>query len=87
MVAQTLTIFLQSATGAGTGWAKDEGRDSISAGHQQVNNGSCTPENEIVQNRVLGANNGKRLDAGTTGTASRTDPEMATLGEVDGTRD
>ena len=44
-------------------------------------------EMKLCRTEFRGANNGKRLDAGTTGTASRADPEMATLGEVDGTRD
>jgi hypothetical protein len=30
---------------------------------------------------------GERLDTGTTGTTSQADPAMATLGEIDGTKD
>jgi hypothetical protein len=60
---------------------------NIAHGPQQVNNeadASRTRENENPQNKVLEKKDGERLDTGTTGTAGKADPAMATVGEVDG---
>jgi hypothetical protein len=63
---------------------------NITQGPQQVNNGvapvsnpSRTRENQNPQNKLLEEKNGERLDFGTTKTTSSTDPEMATVGEID----
>ncbi len=67
---------------------------NIASGHQQVNNApSAVSEapparkNEKSKNRLLVVKDGKRLDTQATGTAGRTDPAMATLGEVERTED
>ena len=58
---------------------------------QQVNNGTCdntprTRENQNQENELLEQND-ERLDIGTKGAASKADPAMATLGEVNGAED
>lgn len=67
---------------------------NIAHGPQQVNNASATSnggvrgeENPNLQNKLLEEKDGERLDTGTTGAPSRADPEMATVGEIDGTED
>jgi len=67
---------------------------NIAHGPQQVNNSpapeagaSRTGEEENPQNKLLEKTDGKRLDAGTTGTAGRTDQDMATVGSVDRAKD
>jgi hypothetical protein len=67
---------------------------NIAHGHQQVNNASSTTsedprarENPNLQNKLLEEKDGERLDTGTTGTPGRADPAMATVGEVDRTKD
>ncbi len=67
---------------------------NIAHGHQQVNNTPSTEseasrvrKNSNLQNKLLEENDGEQLDTGTTGTAGRTDPAMATLGEVDRAKD
>jgi len=65
---------------------------NIAHGPQQVNNAS-SPANEVsrawgksdLQNKLLEEKDGERLDPGATDTTGRVDPEMATLGEIDGT--
>ena len=66
---------------------------NIAHGPQQVNNevtGSQEPsrtgENQNPQNKLMEHKNGEWLDPGATGTTSGADPEMATVGEVDGTK-
>ncbi len=65
------------------------GQANIANGPQQVNNAvpdaSRVRENQNPQNELLEQNDGERLDTRTTGTASGTNPEMATVGEIDGT--
>jgi len=57
---------------------------NVTTGPQQVNNGMApitrTRETENAPPQLLEAQHGKRLDTGTTGTASRGDPTMATVG-------
>lgn len=66
---------------------------NIAHGHQQVNNAAPageptrTRQNENPQNKLLEEKDGEWLDSGTTGTTGRTDPAMATLGEVDRAED
>jgi hypothetical protein len=63
---------------------------NIAHGPQQVNNTPDTPrarENENPQNKQLEQTDGERLDTGTTGTAGKDNPAMATVGEVDGAED
>lgn len=67
---------------------------NIAHGPQQVNNVSSTEdqpaparENQNLQNKLLEEKDGERLDTRATGTAGRTNPEMAALGEVDRTED
>lgn len=67
---------------------------NIAHGPQQVNNTQSSAnqaprarENENLQNELLEVKHGERLDSGTKGTASRRDPEVATLGEVDRAED
>ena len=62
---------------------------NIAHGPQQVNNASAArgdglraEENPDLQNKLLEKKDGERLDTGTTRTPGRTDPAMATLGEV-----
>ena len=56
-------------------------------GHQQVNNGiaasSQAGEKEIQPSKLLEAQHGNYLDAGTAGTASGADSQLATVGEID----
>jgi hypothetical protein len=67
---------------------------NIAHGPQQVNNASNTPagapragENPNLQNKLLEEKDGERLDPGTACTPGRTDPEIATVGEVDQAED
>jgi hypothetical protein len=67
---------------------------NIAHGPQQVNNASNAPagapragENPNLQNKLLEEKDGERLDPGTTSTPGRTDPAMATVGEVDRAED
>ena len=63
---------------------------NIAHGPQQVNNkpeASRARENENSKNEIMEKKDGERLDTGTTGKASKADPAMATLGEVDGAED
>jgi len=63
---------------------------NIAHGPQQVNNTPDTPrarENQNQQNKLMEQKDGERLDTGTTGTTSKADPAMATVGEVDGAKD
>jgi hypothetical protein len=67
---------------------------NIAHGPQQVNNAPSSPneasrtrENQNLQDKLLEAKDGERLDTGKTSTPGRTDPAMATVGEVDGTQD
>jgi len=66
---------------------------NIAHGPQQVNNGAApiseprARENENLQNKLLGVNDGERLDFETTSTASGADPAMATVGEIDRAKD
>jgi hypothetical protein len=62
---------------------------NIAHGSQQVNNSgtptgeaSCLRESENLQNELLEAKVGERLDIGAAGKASKADPEMETVGEV-----
>jgi len=63
---------------------------NIAHGPQQVNNTPDTPrarENENSQNKLMEKKDGERLDTRATGKAGKADPEMATVGEVDGAED
>ena len=58
-------------------------------GHQQVNNGTSSQpadvraaNSAIEQTKLLEASDGERLDTGTTGTASGTDPQLETVGAI-----
>lgn len=62
---------------------------NIAHGPQQVNNGgaigradSRAGNSEPVKNELLGVSDGERLDTGTAGTAGRSNPALATVGEV-----
>ncbi|MGH8502632.1 MAG: hypothetical protein ACREVE_09195 [Gammaproteobacteria bacterium] len=62
---------------------------NIAHGPQQVNNATIPEtdiprarENENLQNELLEAKDGERLDFGKTGAASDADPSMATVGAV-----
>jgi len=59
---------------------------NIAGGHQQVNNGAIARAGEtgIEQPKLLETQHGERLDSGAEGTASGADPQVATLGEVNG---
>lgn len=62
---------------------------NISAGPQQINNAapSCKPARarkyKKPQNKLLEADNGKRLDIRSTGATVFADPELETVGKVD----
>jgi hypothetical protein len=65
---------------------------NIAHGPQQVNNSTSDDmprarENQKSQNELMEQKDGERLDTGTTGTTSQADPAMATVGEIDGTKD
>ena len=67
---------------------------NIAHGPQQVNNASATSDgtpragqNRNLQNELLGEKDGDRLDPGTSCTPGRSDPAMATVGEVDRAKD
>jgi hypothetical protein len=67
---------------------------NIAHGPQQVNNGVAvvteprrTQESENLQNKLLEAKHGERLDTRTTGATSRDDSAMATMGEVNRAND
>lgn len=60
---------------------------NISAGPQQVNNGTRAQENPIEQTKVLEAQDGERLDIGAPAAAGRTNPELATVEAIDRTKD
>jgi hypothetical protein len=58
---------------------------------QQVNNGatddSRARENQNQENKLIEQKEGERMNTGTQGTAGKTDPAMAALGEVDEAKD
>ena len=63
---------------------------NFAAGPQQVNNAPMLADprahagnRETERNKLLEASNGERLDTGTAGTASRSDPAMAAVGALD----
>lgn len=56
---------------------------NISAGPQQVNNGSRTQENPIEQSKVLEAQYGERMDYGAAAAAGRIDQNLATVDAID----
>lgn len=64
---------------------------NVTSGPQQINNGTAAfasaPENENQQSKLMEVPNGEWLDTGTTSATSGTDKAMATLGEIDGTKD
>jgi hypothetical protein len=67
---------------------------NIAHGPQQVNNGpapagdpSRARETENLQNKLLEAQHGERLDTGAADTARAADPAMASLGLVHGAED
>jgi hypothetical protein len=67
---------------------------NIAHGPQQVNNASAasdgaprTAENPNLQNKLLGEQDGERLDFGTTCAPGRADPAMATVGAIDRAED
>lgn len=67
---------------------------NIAHGPQQVNNGiphqdepSRVRETEIQQDKLLEAQDGKRLDTGATSKATRIDPQMETVGTLNRTED
>lgn len=64
---------------------------NVTSGPQQINNGmaapASAPENENQQSKLMEAPNGKWLDTGTAGATSGTHKAMATVGEIDRTKD
>ena len=64
---------------------------NIANGPQQVNNSthddSRVQGNQNQQNELLEQKDGERLDTQATSSAGKTDPAMAAVGEVDGTKD
>ena len=65
---------------------------NIAHGPQQVNYGppivhTRVRKNKKRPNKLLEKDDDKRLDTSTTGQTGRVDHEMATLGEIDGTKD
>ncbi len=63
---------------------------NIAHGHQQVNNApsgdaSRAPENPNTQIKLLGEDDGERLDTGTAAAAGEADPAMASVGAVNRT--
>ena len=64
---------------------------NIASGPQQVNNGipasSRAREIESAQSKLLEAHYGERLDTGTEGAAIGADPQLATVGKIDRTKD
>jgi hypothetical protein len=64
---------------------------NIAHGPQQVNNSTSDDSraqgNQNQQNELLEKKDGERLDTGTTSPTSQADPAMATMGEIDGTKD
>jgi hypothetical protein len=65
---------------------------NIAHGPQQVNNAAPddtprAPEKSNSENKLLEKKDGERLDTGTTSPTSQADPAMATMGEIDGTKD
>jgi hypothetical protein len=68
------------------------GQANISHGPQQVNNAvpDETPrarENQNPKNKLMEQIDGEWLDTRTTGATGKADPAMATVGEIDGTKD
>ena len=68
-------------------------RQADIAQNQQVNNGTPpsaesprTRETKNRQDKLLEKCDGERLDTGTQGTAGGTDPDLATLGAIDGAK-
>jgi hypothetical protein len=59
---------------------------NISAGPQQVNNGSRAQESPIEQSKVLEAQHGERLDIGAAAAASGANPRLATVEAIDGAK-
>lgn len=64
---------------------------NVTTGPQQVNNGMVAPshgrEIESQQSKLLEAQDSERLDTGTKGAASKADPQVATVGEINRTKD
>jgi hypothetical protein len=65
---------------------------NIAHGPQQVNNATTEDpprarENSISENELLEEKDGERLDTRARGTTGKADPAMATVGEIDGTKD
>lgn len=60
---------------------------NIAHGPQQVNNGHRTGDIENPQSKLLETQHGERLDFGETGTSSGADPELETVGAIDGAKD
>lgn len=64
---------------------------NVTSGPMQVNNGMAAParprEIEKPQNELLEINDGKCLDTRAKSATGRTDPSMAPLGRIDGTKD
>lgn len=70
------------------------GQANIAHGPQQVNNAPSSAnqaprarENENLQNELLEAKHGERLDARASGATSGNDPELATVGEIERAED
>jgi len=65
------------------------------AGHQQVNNGmpsaavepSRAGKSQFAQSRLLGKDNGERLDTGAQSAASEANQDLETVGAVNGSKD
>ncbi len=58
---------------------------NISAGHQQINNGTTRAgEIEIPSSKLLEAKDGERLDTGTARTPGRANQEVEAVGELNG---
>lgn len=64
---------------------------NVTTGPQQINNGMAGPsqarQNENQQSKLMEAQHGEWVDTRTAGATSGTDKAMATLGEIDRTKD
>ncbi len=67
---------------------------NIAHGHQQVNNAASNAghtsrarENADLQSKLLEVNDAERLDFGAAGAPGRANPAMASVGEIDRTKD
>jgi hypothetical protein len=61
---------------------------NVTSGRQKINNGvSLAREIQSEQNKLLEQTNGERLDIGAASSAGGADPQLETMGAIDGTQD